>query len=268
MRIPLLLLLLVLPAALPAYAGGAGGGDREVFRASRDQWVYVDGILGETVFENHSREDVMVDFVGPGCPSGDRYQIQQWVDGEWQDRPLRNPGALCSAYIPLPVRVEPGQRVVQDFDVWIADSLPAILRVNYRVRTGCGDSISPFCEGSAWVPTRPFLVVEGDLERALLERARRRGTVDVIFGLGFPANLTPEEQEQAFLAEEEMLADLAVFRVEELPGTSIGSLSVAANVKALRFLLDEPRVERLRQRKRALHVEDRPRRRHGRRFRH
>jgi len=181
---------------------------------------------------------------------------------------LPNPGRLCLLFIPLPVRVEPGQRVVQDFDVRIADSLPAILRVNYPVRTGCGDSISPICEGRAWVPTRPFLVVEGDLERALLERTRRRGTVDVIFGLGFPANLTPEEREQAFLAEEEMLADLAVFGVEELPGTSIGSLSVRANVMALRFLLDAPRVERLRQRKRALHVEDRPLRRHGRRFRH
>jgi hypothetical protein len=269
MRIPLLLLLLVLPALLPAYAGGAGRGDREVFKASRDQWIYVDGILGETVFENRSREDVMLGSGRTGCPSGDRYQIQQWVDGEWQDRPLPNPGALlCLAVIALPVRVEPGQRVVQDFSVLLADPLPAILRINYPVRTGCGDSISTICEGSTWVPTRPFLVVEGDLERALLERARRRGTVDVIFGLGFPANLTPEEQEQAFLAEEEMLADLAVFDVEELPGTSIGSLSVAANVKALRFLLDDPRVERLRQRKRRLQVEDRPLRRHGRHFRH
>ena len=85
MRIPLLLLLLALPAALPAYAGGAGRGDQEVFKASRDQWVYVDGILGEAVFENRSREDVVVDFGGAGCPSGDRYLIQQWVDGEWQD---------------------------------------------------------------------------------------------------------------------------------------------------------------------------------------
>ncbi len=54
MQIRLLLLLLVLAAALPAYAGGAGRGDRAAFRAFRDQWVYVDGILGETVFENRS----------------------------------------------------------------------------------------------------------------------------------------------------------------------------------------------------------------------
>ncbi len=258
MRILLLLLLLMLPAALPAYADGAGRGGREVFKASRDQWVYVAGILGETVFENRSKEDVMVGFGGAGCPSGDRYLIQQWVDDEWQDRPLPNPEAVCLAFIPLPVRVEPGQRLVQDFDVRIADSLPAILRVNYPVRTSCGDSISPICEGSVWVPTRPFLVVEGDLERALLKRTWRRGTVDVIFGLGFPANLTPEEVEQAFLAEEEMLADLAAFGVEELSGTSIGALSVRANAKALRFLLHDPRVERLGQRKRALRVEDRP----------
>ncbi len=209
----------------------------------------------------------MVDFGGAGCPSGDRYLIQQWVDGEWQGRPRPDPEALCLAYIPAPVRVEPGQRVVQDFDVRLADSLPAILRVNYPVRTGCTDSSFPACERSAWVPTLPFLVVQGDLERALLERARRRGTVDVIFGLGFPPNLTPEEQEQALLAEEEMIEDLAVFGVEELPGTSIGALSVRANFKTLHFLLKDPHVEGLRQRKRALRVEDRPLRRRHRRSR-
>ncbi len=268
MRIPLLLLLLVLPAALPVYADGAGRGDRDVFKASRDQWVYVDGILGETVFENRSREDVFVEFGGAGCPSADRYLIQLWVDGAWQDRPMLPPGTGCAFFIPQPVRVEPGQRVVQDIKVWIADPLPAILRVNYPVRTLCETSISGICEGRTWVPTRPFLVVGGDLEHALLERARRRGTVDVIFGLGFPANPTQGERDQALLAEEEMLSDLAVFGVEELPGTSIGALSIRANVKALRFLLDAPRVERLRQRNRALLVEDRPLRRHRRRLRH
>jgi hypothetical protein len=243
---------------LPPQAGRVDRGERGAWKVSRDRSTYVYGTLGETVFENRSREDVLVFWGGAGCAcGGTAYLIQQWVDGEWQHRPLPAP-RICLACISTPIRVKPGQRLVQDFGTGLANSLPAVLRVNYRVGSGCGESNHSGCERSHWVPTRPFFVVEGDVEGALLQWARRLGTVDVIFGLGFPSNPTPEERYQALLAEAEMTADLAVFGVEMLPGTSIGALSVRANPESLQFLIEDPRVHRLRQRMRVPRVEDLP----------
>jgi hypothetical protein len=71
MKIPIAICLLFLAASTAAIPARARA-DRDVelgpWDVSIDQRIYVNGILGETVFENHSPEAVVIDWGRP-CAS-------------------------------------------------------------------------------------------------------------------------------------------------------------------------------------------------------
>ncbi len=73
---------------------------------------------------------------------------------------------------------------MQDIGTWSADPVPALLRLVYRMGTGCGESSHSGCEEYGLIPTRPFFIVEGDVERALTHRSAGSGHTERLEFLG------------------------------------------------------------------------------------